>query len=92
MKPILTIRSLAGLVMLTGLLLAQPAFATGKPYSKPMTVSNEPEEEVPAKKEKNKAKNFASLNNSSVKPKKMTEQKLISLFLIFRAPSFSITK
>lgn len=67
MKPLLIIRSLAGLVILTGLLLAQPAFATGKPYSKPVTVNNEPEEEIPAKKENAKAKNFASLNNSSVK-------------------------
>jgi hypothetical protein len=66
MKPTLTVRSLAGLVILTGLLLAQPAFASGKPYRNPVTVSNNPEE-VPAKKDKNKSKNFASLNNSSVK-------------------------
>ncbi len=67
MKPSLSIRSLAGLVMLTGLLIAEPAFASGKPYCNSVNVSNNPDEGVPAKKEKKNTKNFASLNNPSVK-------------------------
>ena len=67
MKPFLSVRSLAGMVILTGLLIAEPAFASGKPYRKPITVSNSPEEEIPAKKEKGKSRNFTSLNNSAVK-------------------------
>ena len=67
MKPFLTVRSLAGMVILTGLLIAEPAFASGKAYRKPITVSNSPEEEIPAKKEKGKSRNFTSLNNSAVK-------------------------
>ncbi len=65
MKPLLTVRSLAGMVIVTGLLMAQPGFATGKPYRKPIMVSTTPAEEEPAKKAK--SKNFTSLNNSSVK-------------------------
>ena len=65
MKPFLTVRSLAGIVIASGLLIAQPCFASGKPYRKPITVSATPAEEEPAKKAKKK--NFASLNNSSVK-------------------------
>ena len=67
MKPLFNVRSLAGLVILTGLLIAEPAFASGTPYRKPITVSNNPEEEEPAKKEKGKSRNFTSLNNSAVK-------------------------
>lgn len=67
MKPFLTVRSLAGMVILTGLLIAEPAFASGKAYRKPITVSNSPEVEIPAKKEKGKSRNFTSLNNSAVK-------------------------
>ncbi len=67
MKPFLSVRSLAGMVILTGLLIAEPAFASGKAYRKPITVSNSPEEEIPAKKEKGKSRNFTSLNNSAVK-------------------------
>ena len=55
------------MVILTGLLIAEPAFASGKPYRKPITVSNSPEEEIPAKKEKGKSRNFTYLNNSAVK-------------------------
>jgi len=67
MKPLFTVRSLAGLVIVTSLLIAEPAIASGKPYCTPVTVSNSPEEEEPAKKEKGKSRNFTSLNNSAVK-------------------------
>lgn len=52
----------------TGSFIAQSAMASGKPYKKFSVVSANPGEEEPAKKkDKAKAKAFASLNNSSVK-------------------------
>ncbi|MBI5856072.1 MAG: T9SS type A sorting domain-containing protein [Sphingobacteriales bacterium] len=51
-----------------GVLFAQQAVAAGNPVKKMTSVVAGPGEEEPAKKkEKSKAKNFASLNNSSVK-------------------------
>ncbi len=53
----------------TGMLIAQPAFAIGKPFTKYSLLTSDPEEEKPAKKNKLKvkAKTFASLNNNAVK-------------------------
>lgn len=50
-----------------GMLTAQPVFAMGKPFKKFTILANDPEEDKPAKKNKTKAKAFASLNNNSVK-------------------------
>ena len=51
--------------MATGLLIAQPVFATGKSIKKNPAGITESGEDKPAKK--SKAKAFTSLNNSSVK-------------------------
>ncbi len=61
------LKTILVLSMFAGLLFAQPAFATGKPFKK-FTIVN-PGEEEPAKKSKKtkSAKGFASLSNNSVK-------------------------
>ena len=60
------LKTILALGMSTGLLLAQPAFASGKPFRKFTVVK--PGEEEPAKKGKTKsAKEFSSRNNNSVK-------------------------
>lgn len=64
MKPLCTVRSFAGLVIASGLLLAQPVFATVKVNKLPADTSSSVPSEDPAKKE---TKKFASLNNSAVK-------------------------
>lgn len=53
--------------MATGLLIAQPVFATGKSIKKNPAGITESGEDKPAKKSKAKTKAFTSLNNSSVK-------------------------
>lgn len=50
-----------------GVLFIQPAIASGKPIKVSNTAVTPGEEEPAKKKEKGKAKTFASLNNSSVK-------------------------
>ena len=61
-------KSVLALGLITGLLMAQPAFASGKPFKKfTLLTTDDPKEEKPAKKNKIKSKTFTSLNNSSVK-------------------------
>jgi len=68
MKTNFTLNSFITLSLLAGLMLAQPAFAIGKPFKKySITNNNEPVEEKAIKKEKARSKAFSSRNNSSVK-------------------------
>lgn len=61
-------KSVFALGLIIGLLMAAPAFASGKPFKKFTIMTNDdPKEEKPAKKTKFKSKSFTSLNNSSVK-------------------------
>ncbi|NOT50442.1 MAG: hypothetical protein HOP10_04100 [Chitinophagaceae bacterium] len=62
------IQKIVALSLSAGVLFAQPALAEAKPVKKFSTTINTEEEEPAKKKTKTKAqKNFASLNNSSVK-------------------------
>jgi hypothetical protein len=61
------LKTLLAIGITTGILAAQPVFASGKPFKKFTNLANNPEEDKPAKKSKVKSKTFASLNNSSVK-------------------------
>ena len=68
MKTNFTLNPIITLCLLAGLMLAQPAFAIGKPFKKyAITINNEPVEEKAIKKEKARVKAFSSRNNSSVK-------------------------
>ncbi len=62
-----SLKILLTLGMVTGFLLAQPVFATGKLVKKIPASSSNPGEDKPAKKNKVKTKAFTSLNNSSVR-------------------------
>ncbi len=64
MKPLCTVRSFAGLVIASGLLLSQPVFGSGRSNPLPADTSTAVTAEDPAKKE---TKKFASLNNIAVK-------------------------
>ncbi|MEO7922587.1 MAG: T9SS type A sorting domain-containing protein [Chitinophagaceae bacterium] len=60
------LKTILAMCMGAGLLMAQPAFASGKPYKR--FIIENPGEEKPVKKNKNKtAKEFSSRNNSSIK-------------------------
>jgi|CXWL01.1.fsa_nt_gi hypothetical protein len=62
------LKAILALGITTGMLVAQPGFASGKPFKKfTLSVNTDPEEDKPAKKNKAKARAFSSLNNSSVK-------------------------
>ncbi len=60
-------KKILALSVSAGMFTAQPVFAEGEPFRKFRITANGPEEDKPAKKNKVKAKTFASLNNSSVK-------------------------
>jgi hypothetical protein len=70
MKPTFTKKTLKAILAFgisTSLFYGQPVAAAGKPFKSYSLPADDPDEDKPAKKNKSKAKTFASLNNSSVK-------------------------